>query len=84
MWIREQGGKCNIESGAQVITRTDSNWGELISATADALFRFSMLTPDKVALAREKAAQIAEKAEWKHFFTYYEQAYQIALNKRTK
>ena len=84
MWIREQGGKCNIESGAQVITRTDSNWGELISATADALFRFSMLTPDKVALAREKAAQIAEKAEWKHFFTYYDQAYQIALNKRTK
>ena len=81
LWIESLGGRCNIENGAQVIHRTDSNWGELISATADALFRFSQLTPEKVDEARQKAAAIAEKAEWKHFFTYYEQAYAIALKK---
>ena len=81
LWIESLGGRCNIENGAQVIHRTDSNWGELISATADALFRFSQLTPEKVDEARQKAAAIAEKAEWKHFFTFYEQAYAIALKK---
>jgi len=34
-----------------------------------------------VEAARESAAQIAEQAEWKHFFKYYEQAYDIALRK---
>ena len=82
MWIQEQGGKCTIESGAQVIHRTDSNWSELIACTADALFRFSQLTPEAVEKAREGAAAIAEKAEWKHFFTYYEQAYAIALKNK--
>ena len=83
MWIREQGGPCSIEAGAQVIHRTDSNWGELIASVADALFRFSQMTPKAVEEAREAAAGIAEKAEWKHFFPYYEQAYKIAL-KQTK
>lgn len=79
MWIREQGGPCSIEAGAQVIHRTDSNWGELIASVADALFRFSQMTPKAVEEARKAAAGIAEKAEWKHFFPYYEQAYKIAL-----
>jgi hypothetical protein len=79
MWIKELGGTCSIEAGAQVIHRTDSNWGELIASTADALFRFSQMTPEAVETARKSAAEIAEQAEWKHFFTYYEQAYDIAL-----
>ena len=95
MWIQElreqeehgehsSGAKaCTIETGAQVIHRSDSNWGELIATAADALFRFSQLLPDKVEDARKAAAQIAEKAKWEHFFTYYEQAYQIALKNNT-
>ena len=79
MWIKDLGGTCSIEAGAQVIHRTDSNWGELIASTADALFRFSQMTPEAVETARKSAAEIAEQAEWKHFFTYYEQAYDIAL-----
>ena len=31
---------------------------------------------------RKKASAIAEKALWKHFIRYYEQAYDIALRKR--
>lgn len=82
MWIKELGGPCNIESGAQVIHRTDSNWGELISSAADALFRFANLSPEAVEKARNAAAAIAAQAEWKHFFQYYEQAYAIALKNR--
>ena len=81
MWIQSHGGRCTIENGAQVVLRTDSNWGELIATIADALFRFTRLTPEEVKTARKAAAALAEKAEWKHFFHYYEKAYQIALNK---
>ena len=81
MWIETLPGQHVIETGAQVVPRTDSNWGELIATVADALFRFTRLTPDQVKEARKAAAAIAEKAEWKHFFTYYEQAYAIALKK---
>ena len=36
---------------------------------------------DTVKRLRKKAASIAEKALWKHFIRYYEQAYDIALRK---
>lgn len=71
-----------IENGVEVVTRTDSNWEELINRIADAVFRFAQLSDKDVTRARKAAATIAEKAEWKHFFPYYEQAYQIALSKK--
>lgn len=81
MWIQEQGGPCTIEEGAQVLARTDSNWNDLISGIADAVFRFSRLDDKQVEAARKAAAALAEKAEWKHFFCYYEEAYKIALKR---
>lgn len=80
-WVLRHKLSRKIEDGVQVVPRTDSNWGELIATTADALYRFTMLTPEQVEHARKGAAAIAEKAEWKHFFPYYEQAYDIALGK---
>jgi len=74
-------GESAIEDGVQVLPRTDSNWGELISGIADAVFRFSRLSDKDVKAARKKAAAIAEQAEWKHFFRSYEEAYEIALKK---
>ena len=80
-WVLRHKLSHTIEEGVQVVPRTDSNWGELIATTADALYRFTLLTPEQVQRARKGAAAIAEKAEWKHFFPYYEQAYDIALRK---
>lgn len=76
-----------IETGVEVIERTDSNWHELIQRIADALHRFFLLSTKEQHTAREATARIAEKASWEHFFPYYEQAYAIALDKaqqRTK
>ena len=39
------------------------------------------LTPRKVAAARKAAVELALQAEWKNFFTYYREAYTIALKK---
>jgi len=82
LWIETLGGACTIEHGAQVLPRTDSNWHDLLSGIADALFRYSRLSEKETAVARKAAATIAEKAEWKHFFKYYKEAYQIALKKK--
>lgn len=72
-----------IENGVEVVTRNDSNWQDMITRIADALLRFSKLDKKAVEKARKSAAQIAEQAEWQHFFKYYEEAYKIALKKAT-
>jgi len=65
--------------GVVVIDRNDSNFVEVADAVADALLRFSRLTPEETERARKEAAAVAKKADWKHFFKYYRKAYEIAL-----
>ncbi|MCQ2334731.1 MAG: glycogen/starch synthase [Paludibacteraceae bacterium] len=80
-WVASQDDlRSTIENGVEVVRRTDSNWSEMIEQLADALYRFSQLQEKDVKAARKAAAAIAERAEWKHFFPYYEQAYKIALS----
>lgn len=81
-WVAgQENAMPSIENGVEVVTRTDSNWFDMIQRLSDALYRFSNLSEADVKKARKAAAATAEKAEWKHFFPYYEQAYKIALDK---
>lgn len=76
-----------LESGVEVINRTDGNYNEVVEHIADTLIRYLQLSSEQVAVARKNAAAIAHKAEWRFFFKYYRQAYDIALKKaalRTK
>mgnify|MGYP003504902263 FL=1 len=76
-----------LESGVEVINRTDRNYNEVVEHIADTLIRYLQLSSEQVAVARKNAAAIAHKAEWRFFFKYYRQAYDIALKKaalRTK
>ena len=68
--------------GVIVIDRNDSNYNEVADRIADDVLRFARLTPEETARARKEAAAVAQKADWKHFFKYYRQAYDIALRKR--
>ena len=77
-------GESRIEDGVEVIKRTDSNWDEMIHRIADALLRYSRLSEKDVKAARKKAQAISEKAEWKHFFPIYKEAYAIALRNAKK
>ena len=69
------------QGGVVVIDRNDSNFGEVTERIADALFRFSHLNAEETEKARKAAAAVAKKADWKHFFKYYREAYSIALTK---
>lgn len=70
--------------GVVVIERNDSNFDEVAENIADALLRFDRLSKEEKALARKEAAAVAKKADWKHFFQYYRQAYDIALRNAQK
>lgn len=70
--------------GVVVVDRNDSNFNEVAEQIADSLLRYDRLCGEDKARARKAAEAIAKKADWKHFFKYYRQAYEIALENRTK
>ena len=77
-WAAEQ----KEQFGVIVIDRNDSNFAEVSNHIAEDLLRFDRLSDEDKARARKEAAAVAKKADWKHFFKYYRQAYDIALKKR--
>ena len=68
--------------GVVVIDRNDSNFNAVAEQIADALLRYDRLCGEDKARARKEAEAVAKKADWKHFFKYYRQAYDIALKNR--
>ena len=67
--------------GVVVVNRSDSNFDEVAEHIADDLLRFDRLSGEDKARARKEAEAVAKRADWKHFFKYYRQAYDIALRK---
>lgn len=70
--------------GVIVIERNDSNFEQVATHIADDLLRFDRLSKEDKARARKEAAAVAKKADWKHFFKYYHQAYEIAITNSQK
>ena len=68
--------------GVVVIERNDSNFDAVAEHIAEDLLRFDRLSKEDKARARQEAAALAKKADWKHFFRYYRKAYEIALKNR--
>ena len=77
VWAAQQ----KDQYGVIVIERNDSNFDEVADRIAEDLLRFDRLSKEDKARARKEAAAVAKKADWKHFFKYYRQAYDIALRK---
>lgn len=65
-----------------VIQRTDSNYSQVVQQISRTIQAFLSLTPAQVTRLRRAAAAVSKQADWKHFFPYYEQAYNIALTKK--
>ena len=78
VWCREQGIQ-QIEQGVAVINRTDSNQQEVVDTIAETLHHYLALPAKQKDTARDAALNLAAKADWKHFFPLYRQAYDIAL-----
>ena len=72
------------QGGVVVIERNDSNFDEVSERIANALVTFSRFNSEERERAQKAAAAVAKKADWKHFFKYYRQAYDIAIKKSQK
>lgn len=80
VWCEEQ-GCTTIDKGVAVIYRNDSNTQDVINHIVNTITYYLSLTPQKVAVIRKSAVALALKAEWKNFFSYYREAYTIAVKK---
>ena len=70
-----------LEDGVKVIHRTDYNYSELADAIKDAVAQFSAMPKKEVEACRKKAYALSKKALWSEFIKYYDEAYDIALQK---
>ena len=82
LWSNNEFGHYGeLEDGVKVIHRTDYNYSEVADAIKDAVARFSAMTPKEVETCRKKAEVLSKKALWSEFIKYYDEAYDIALQK---
>lgn len=85
LWVNSlKGSYSMLEDGVKVIHRTDYNYSEVADMIKDTITEFSTLTDTEINKIRKNAANIAEKALWKHFIQYYYEAYDIALRNAAK
>ena len=83
LWANSlKGGASEIEDGVKTIHRSDYNFDEVSDTIRDTILKFSQFDKKQVNAARKNAEKVAEKALWKHFITYYYEAYKKALTKR--
>ena len=85
LWVNSlKGGSSTLKDGVKVIHRTDYNYSEVADVIKDTISEFSTLTDTEINKIRKNAANIAEKALWKHFILYYYEAYDVALRNAAK
>ena len=80
VWCQSQGVQ-TIDQGVAVVRRTDSNQNEVVDTIADTLHHYFSLKTKQIDAIRTLAAALADKADWKHFYPYYREAYAIALQR---
>ena len=82
LWVNSVKGRYGkLKDGVKVIHRTDYNYSEVADTIKDTVSEFSAETENSIKIMRKNAADLAEKALWKHFIQYYYEAYDVALRK---
>jgi len=79
LWVGDMDNVKGISDGVEVVHRSDYNYHEVVDYVRDIVLDYTRLDKNQVKAARRRAASIAEKALWKHFITYYYEAYDFAL-----
>ncbi|NDV66845.1 glycosyltransferase [Bacteroides sp. 224] len=84
LWVKSLHNQHGINSGVEVLHRSDHNYSEVADAIKETISFFSLKTETEVKEIRKGAVAIAEQALWKHFIQYYYEAYDIALRNAEK
>lgn len=80
-WVLSNFDNDMMKCGVEVVSRTDSNYNDVVLSIAHTLKYLSKLSPQKLAAIRKKAIATSKLASWKLFIDYYKKAYKIACNK---
>lgn len=72
------------EKGVAVLHRTDSNYDEVANQLVETIRDLSGKTEAEIGNVRKLAMKTSKQALWKHFISYYEQAYDWALKSVNK
>lgn len=82
MWADSvKGSQSHLSDGVEVLERNDYNFDDVANGIAHAIEQYASLDAAETEAVRRKAARLSEKALWKHFITYYYEAYDKALRK---
>jgi glycosyltransferase involved in cell wall biosynthesis len=76
-----KGAPSEIEDGVKTIHRTDYNYSEVADTIKDTVVKFASFTDAQTKNARSAADKLSKKALWSEFIRYYNEAYDIALQK---
>ena len=82
LWANKvKGGDSHLEDGVEVLSRNDYNFDEVADGICRNICQYASYDKKQQDAIRRKAARLSEKALWKHFITYYYDAYDVALRK---
>lgn len=81
LWMKKMGDERGMQDGAEVIYRDDYNFIEVSEDICNRVFEMTTKSEEEERLLRQAALDRANLADWAHFYKYYEEAYQIALDK---
>lgn len=84
MWMRKMGDEIGMDDGAEVISRDDYNFAEISEDICNRVFEMTTKSEEEERILRQAALERAALADWAHFFKYYEEAYDVALEKASE
>lgn len=80
-WVKATSENSFADCGVSVVERTDSNYDQAVRAISDSVLTLMEADPSRRAAISAAASETASRADWSHFISYYEDAYDIALSK---
>ena len=78
-WVLDNYGDDEDSCGVEVMHRTDSNYSDIVNDIARSLLNVYMSDDRRWQRIRKAARNTARAASWENFMSYYDQAYDRAL-----
>ncbi len=80
-WVNSHENSMLNATGVEVLSRHDGNFSDVSEQLAATLFSLSQMDKKQKSAIDKAAQQLAKEAEWKNFIVYYEEAYDIAIQR---
>ena len=80
-WVLDTVGDDSDLSGVKVVHRTDSNYADTVQTVVSGLINLYVMEPKMMQSVRKGARDTSKLASWENFIKYYDNAYNMALDK---